>query len=473
MRLTSVAGDGYNDNLGSLEACGNDEWCCQVDVEEGNCNCYEGVGVFSLSPGKAQTIIGIDGLSLTSTTFLPSSTPPFISSISSAAASTLQSSSFQQTHTTSLASQTSQHSSTRDTYPSASWSDTAAASTPLSTTSHRSTSSERHASTLHSTSEQSKSSKSGSASTSTAQATPALTSTNAPSDAPTSAPTDTPTETSASSSSSPTNSNVTAAASPSYLSTHKTGVGLGITFGAIAALALILSFFCCRNAAWALILGIFCCRDCRKRPARARIYQRTVSPSEILGPPNPDFSDIPPLSTPYNRPSNANINRAAQTVSTLARAPGSSHLDLLPNPHPYQRSNNNSSNLAYSNTSNPAFRGNPYAPPSSTQSSVPLLNTNNPGSSQVGYYGELPTPHPYSPQEALREQSAPLIPPTRSHGPTDGPSTNQPYTIFHTAAGSLAQSIGTPPPRYSPRRPNRSVPVWSPESVGTGSPRVQ
>lgn len=439
-----MAGSGYNDNLGSLAACGNDEWCCQVDVEDGKCNCYEGVGVFSLAPGQAQTIIGIQDLSLTSTNFLPSSSPPLISS---SAAATLP---LQQTHTTSLATKSSRRSSTRATDASASSSDPLT-SAPRSTTTQRSTSSEQHASTLHTTLEQSKSSRSGSASTRTAQATPALTST------------DTPTDTSAPSSS-PTNSNVTTAASPSYLSTHKTGVGVGTTFGAIAAVALILGIFCCRRRK----------NQEKNPPIKARVYRRSVSPSQILGPPNPDYSTVPPLTTPYTRQSNADINNAVQPVSTTARASRSGHLDLPPTPHPYQRYNNNSSSLASSNVSNPAFRGYPSVPPSSTQSSVPLLNTNNPGASQAGYYGEAPSPHPYSPQEALRDQSTPLIPPTRSPRPTVGLSANQPHTIFHTAADSLAQGIGTPPPRYSPRRPNRSVPAWSPDSVGTGnSQRLQ
>ena len=440
-RLTWVLGSGYNDNLGSLAACGNDEWCCQVDVEDGKCNCYEGVGVFSLAPGQARTIIGVEGLSFTSTNFLPSSSPP------SSSPSTLSS---QQTHTTSQATRSSTLSSARANDVSASSSHTVLISTPLSTTSPRSTSSERHASTLHTTLEQSKSSGVGSASTSTAQVTPALTSTDAP------------TDTLPPSSSSTANSNVTTAASPSYLSTHKTGVGVGTTFGAIAALA--------------LIFGVFYCRNRRKKsdkgpPIKTRVYRRTVSPSQILGPPNPDYSDVPPLMTPYTRQSNAHVNNAVHPVSTTARASGSGQLDPLPVPHPYQRSTNNSSSLANSNVSHPDFRGSPSVPPSSTQSSVPLLNTNHPGASQTGYYGEAPTPHPYSPQEALRDQSAPLIPPTRLHGPTAGPSANHPYSIFHTAADSLARGTGTPPPRYSPRRPNRSVPAWSAESVGTGNDR--
>ena len=440
--LTWAIGDGYNDNLGSLAACGNDEWCCQVDVEDGRCNCYEGVGVFSLAPGKAQTIIGIQGLSLTSTNFLPfkSSSPPFLSAVTSA---------LQPTHTASVTATRSRLSSTA-TEASASSSGTVPTSTHLSAASQRSTSSQRHASALHTTLEQSKSSRSDSASTGITQVTPALIATDAP------------TETSASSSSSPTNGNATTAASPSYLSTHKTGVGVGTTFGVIAALA--------------LVLGIFCWRTRRKNPengppVKARVYRRSVSPSQILGPPNPDYSDVPPLLTPYTRQSNTDINNTIRVVPTTARASGSGHLDPPPNPHPYQRSNNNSSSLANLNASHPAFRGSPSVPPSSTQSSVPLLNTNNPGASQPGYYGEAPTPHPYSPQEALRDQSAPLLPPTRSRGPTVGPSANQPYTIFHTAADSLAQGTGTPPPRYSPRRPNRSVPAWSPEAIGTGNGR--
>ncbi|KAL8786246.1 MAG: hypothetical protein Q9195_008302 [Heterodermia aff. obscurata] len=409
--------------------------------------------MFSLAPGEARTIIGVTGLSFTSTNFLPSSSPPLASPSTSA---------FQQTHSASIASTSSRASSTRPTDASASSSHTVLTSTPPSTTSQPSTppsttsqpstSSERHASSHHTSSEQSKSlgSGSGSASARTTQLTPTVIST------------DPPTQTLAPSSSSATNSNVTTAASPSYLSTHKTGVGVGTTFGVIAALA--------------LILGIFCWRRRRKNsekgpPVKTRKYRQSISPSQILGPPNPDYSDVPPLMTPYTRQSNADINNGVHSVPTIARASGSGHLDLPPNPHPYQRTNNTSSSLANSNVSNPAFRGYPSAAPSSTQSSVPLLSTNNPGASQAGYYGEAPIPHPYSRQEALRDQSTPLIPPTRSRGPATGPSANQPYNLFHSAADSLAQGTGTPPPRYSPRRPIRSVPAWSPESVGNGDIR--
>ena len=435
-----MLGNGYDDNSGSLTACGNDEWCCQSDVEDGRCNCYAGVGIFSLTPGEARTIIGVEGLSFTSTNFLPSTSPPFSYSATSA---------LQPTYSVVPIATTSSRLASTATDASASSSDTLK-STHFSTTLQPSKSSKRHASTSRTTLQESKSSKPYSVLTRTIQVTPALTSTDAS------------TETSALSSSSPTNSNVTTAASPSYLSTHKTGVGVGTAFGGLAALALIFGiiWWCTRRKA-----------SEKGPPVKTRVYRRLVSPSQILGPPNPDYSDVPPLpnTTPYTRQSNADINNGVHPVS-ITRAPGSGHLGPLPNPHPYQRSNNNSSSIANLNVSNSAFRQDPSVPPSSTRSSGPLLNT-NPGASQVGYYGEAPTPHPYSPQQALRDQSNPLIPPTRLRGPTVEPRANQPYTIFHTAADSLAQGIGTPPPRYSPRRPNRSVPAWSPESVGTGNNR--
>ncbi|KAF8864376.1 hypothetical protein BDZ45DRAFT_737382 [Acephala macrosclerotiorum] len=59
-------------NNGSLEDCGNGNWCCAPAAADGSCNCSSGNGTFSIPQGKAQTIIGVSGLQSTSTGFVTS-----------------------------------------------------------------------------------------------------------------------------------------------------------------------------------------------------------------------------------------------------------------------------------------------------------------------------------------------------------------------------------------------------------------
>ena len=81
MLLTHGIYEPVKANNGSLTACGDERWCCQPDAADGSCDCNSGRGTFFIRNGKAQTIIGVEGLSFTSTGNLithaaPSSTSP-------------------------------------------------------------------------------------------------------------------------------------------------------------------------------------------------------------------------------------------------------------------------------------------------------------------------------------------------------------------------------------------------------------
>jgi hypothetical protein len=78
-----ITDEPVNDNDGSLVPCGNNVFACSPEARNGLANCAVGKGVFSLTQGTLQTIIGQVGTSSTAT---PSVT------VSSAAATTTRSS---------------------------------------------------------------------------------------------------------------------------------------------------------------------------------------------------------------------------------------------------------------------------------------------------------------------------------------------------------------------------------------------
>lgn len=77
-------------NNGSLEYCGNGNWCCGPAAEDGSCDCQSKQGTFEIPDGIAQTIIGVTGMKSTSTFF----TAAFTSQPSSQSVSTTQTASF-------------------------------------------------------------------------------------------------------------------------------------------------------------------------------------------------------------------------------------------------------------------------------------------------------------------------------------------------------------------------------------------
>lgn len=77
----NLIGDGNN---GSLQSCGNGNWCCNREAANGICDCKNDRGTFSIADGIAQTIIGVSSMKSTSTDFsLASSTAASRSVISS------------------------------------------------------------------------------------------------------------------------------------------------------------------------------------------------------------------------------------------------------------------------------------------------------------------------------------------------------------------------------------------------------
>ncbi|CZR53886.1 uncharacterized protein PAC_03768 [Phialocephala subalpina] len=96
-------------NNGSLEDCGNGNWCCAPAVADGSCNCSSGKGTFSIPQGKAQTIIGVSGLQSTSTGFVTSTSATGITKTTSTGVSTTSNTSASKTTS---ASGTSRSSST-------------------------------------------------------------------------------------------------------------------------------------------------------------------------------------------------------------------------------------------------------------------------------------------------------------------------------------------------------------------------
>ncbi|KAF1808584.1 hypothetical protein P152DRAFT_213861 [Eremomyces bilateralis CBS 781.70] len=64
-----------DDNLGDIAACGSNTFCCGADVRNGNCNCREGKGVFSVPSGDPVTIIGYAELEHTTTALVPGPSP--------------------------------------------------------------------------------------------------------------------------------------------------------------------------------------------------------------------------------------------------------------------------------------------------------------------------------------------------------------------------------------------------------------
>ena len=87
MLLIRYVDEPVNENNGSLTACGDGRWCCQPEVADGLCDCDSGRGTFSIKNGRAQTIIGVEGLSFTSTgSLVTHAAPPSTSSSSPSSA---------------------------------------------------------------------------------------------------------------------------------------------------------------------------------------------------------------------------------------------------------------------------------------------------------------------------------------------------------------------------------------------------
>ena len=57
---------------GGMQACGNNQYCCGGDFNDGRCNCAPGNGAFTVRDGKAQTIVGVPGSPPTGAPTLPS-----------------------------------------------------------------------------------------------------------------------------------------------------------------------------------------------------------------------------------------------------------------------------------------------------------------------------------------------------------------------------------------------------------------
>jgi len=54
------------DSLGQMNRCSNEnEYCCAADETSGSCNCSNGTGIVSISPGLVQSVIGITGTPVT------------------------------------------------------------------------------------------------------------------------------------------------------------------------------------------------------------------------------------------------------------------------------------------------------------------------------------------------------------------------------------------------------------------------
>ncbi|KAF2489175.1 hypothetical protein BU16DRAFT_586311 [Lophium mytilinum] len=116
---------GGNGDDGSITSCGNQQYCCQSDVNDGSCDCDTGKGIFSLADGVAQTIIGVSGLEATTV-------PPVSRASSRPTASTTATS---VTATSSAKSATTLASSTQRSSSRASSTATATESSPSQTSS--------------------------------------------------------------------------------------------------------------------------------------------------------------------------------------------------------------------------------------------------------------------------------------------------------------------------------------------------
>jgi hypothetical protein len=60
--------------------CGDDRWCCESDIQRGQCDCVSGIGTFAVQPGKAVAVVAVvDGkFTVTTGAAVPTNTGPIV-----------------------------------------------------------------------------------------------------------------------------------------------------------------------------------------------------------------------------------------------------------------------------------------------------------------------------------------------------------------------------------------------------------